>query len=92
VDEKTVMVIWQLDGSTLYLCNPCLDELGPIPGSWKEEPLGTCSVCGEVDQLSREEMDEYHHHMDNLQWEDEPYNREGDPWWSPDEPNPQELK
>ena len=52
--------IYQLDGSTLYLCNSCLDDLGPIPGKWEETPLETCSVCGEVDLQSREEIDRYH--------------------------------
>jgi hypothetical protein len=45
--------------------------LGPIPGTWNEEPLEECSICGEIDLQSREEMNEYSHHMDNLQWEDE---------------------
>jgi len=77
------MVIWQLEGSTLYLCNPCLDELGPISGKWKEEPLGTCSVCGEVDQQAQEEMHQWCHDMDQQQWEEEQ---------QPADYNPQELK
>ena len=65
------------------MCDGCLNDLGPIPGTWQEEPFGTCSICGEIDLLTREEMDEYHNHMSNLQWEeDQP---------EPDY-NPQELK
>ena len=30
-----------------------------------------CSVCGEEDVQSQEEMDAYHHDMSNLQWEEE---------------------
>ena len=62
--------IYQLDGSTLYLCNSCLDDLGPIPGTWKETPLETCSVCGEIDLQSREEIDRYHYESDQRMWED----------------------
>lgn len=75
--------IFRLEKSTLYMCDGCLNDLGPIPGTWQEEPFGTCSICGEIDLLTREEMDEYHNHMSNLQWEyDQP---------EPDY-NPQELK
>ena len=84
--------IYLLEDSTLYLSEPCLDDLGPIPGTWKEEPLAECSVCGEVDLQSREEMDQFHHDMTNLQYEEDQPDPQGDPWWSPDEPNPQELK
>jgi hypothetical protein len=66
-----VAKIYRLDDSTLYLCEPCLDSHGPVPGKWDETPLETCSVCGEIDLQSREEMDEYHHHMSNLQYEDQ---------------------
>ena len=62
--------IYRLDDSTLYLCNFCLDEFGPVPGKWQETPLETCSVCGDVDLQTQEEMDAYHHHMSNLQYED----------------------
>ena len=58
------------DSKTLILCDSCLDDLGPLPGRWDEEPLAECSVCGEVDLRSREEMDAYHHDMSNLQYED----------------------
>ena len=75
--------IFRLEKSPLYMCDGCLNDLGPIPGTWQEEPFGTCSICGEIDLLTREEMDEYHNHMSNLQWEeDQP---------EPDY-NPQELK
>ena len=62
--------IYQLDGSTLYLCEPCLNDLGPIPGKWEETPLETCSVCGDVDLQSREEIDRYHYESDKRMWED----------------------
>ena len=62
--------IYQLDGSTLYLCDPCLIELGPVPGKWEEAPLETCSVCGDVDLQSREEIDRYHYESDQRMWED----------------------
>ena len=65
------------------MCDGCLNNLGPIPGTWQEEPFGTCSICGEIDLLTREEMDEYHNHMSNLQWEEDQQ--------EPDY-NPQELK
>ena len=63
--------IYRLDDSSLYLCEDCLDELGPISGKWKETALDECSVCGEVDLQSREEMDAYHHDMSNRQWEED---------------------
>ena len=75
--------IFRLEKSTLYMCDGCLNDLGPIPGTWQEEPFGTCSICGEIDLLTREEMDEYHNHMNNLQWEEDQQ--------EPDY-NPQELK
>jgi len=75
--------IFRLEKSTLYMCDGCLNDLGPIPGTWQEEPFGTCSICGEIDLLTREEMDEYHNHMSNLQWEEDQQ--------EPDY-NPQELK
>mgnify|MGYP001367273712 CR=1 FL=1 len=61
--------IYRLDDSTLYLCDSCLKEFGPVPGKWFEDPQAACSVCGEIDLQTREELDEYHHHMSNLQWE-----------------------
>ena len=63
--------IYRLDDSTLYLCEPCLDSHGPVPGKWNETPLETCSVCGEIDLQSREEMDAYHHDMSNRQWDED---------------------
>ena len=63
--------IYRLDDSTLYLCDSCLRDLGPVPGRWMETPLETCSVCGEIDLQSREEMDAYHHDMSNRQWEED---------------------
>ena len=82
--------IFRLDDSSLYLCEDCLDELGPISGKWKETALDECSVCGEVDLQSREEMDAFHHDMSNRQWE------EDEQMWqdhiAPEIYNPQELK
>ena len=63
--------IFRLDDSTLYLCDTCLNDLGPVPGKWVETPLETCSVCGEVDLQSQEEMDAWHHDQSNQQWEDD---------------------
>ena len=56
--------IYRLEDSTLYLCEDCLNELGPIPGKWKEEPLDKCSVCGEIDLQTQEEMHQYSHDME----------------------------
>ena len=82
--------IFRLDDSSLYLCEDCLDELGPIPGRWKETALDECSVCGEVDLQTHEEMDAFHHDMSNRQWE------EDEQMWqdhiAPETYNPQELK
>ena len=72
--------IYRLDKSTLYLCDPCLDDLGPLPGTWREEPLAECSVCGEIDLQAREEMDAYHHDMSNLQWEEEQFASDQEMW------------
>ena len=63
--------IFRLDDSTLYLCDGCLRDLGPIPGKWVEEPLAECSVCGEIDLQTREEMDAWHHEESNRQWEED---------------------
>ena len=65
------MRIWQLESSTLLMCDGCLNDLGPIPGKWVEQPLKECSICGEIDLQSREEMDQFHHNMTNLTWEEE---------------------
>ena len=82
--------IYRLEDSTLYMCNTCLDDLGPVPGKWNETPLETCSVCGDVDLQSQEEMDAYHHDMSNRQWE------EDQQMWedhiAPNTHDPQELK
>ena len=79
--------IFRLDESTLYLCDACLNELGPIPGKWKEKPLAKCSVCGDVDLLAREELDRYHYESDQRMWEDHIENEDN---WVHD--NPQDLK
>jgi hypothetical protein len=62
------------------------------PGIYKEAPLETCDRCFQKDEEAQEEMHQWCHDMDQQQWEEEPYNRNDDPWWSPDEPNPQEMK
>ena len=62
--------IYRLEDSTLYLCEDCLNELGPIPGKWKEEALDKCSVCGEIDLQAQEEMNQWSHDMDNLSYEE----------------------
>ena len=72
--------IYRLEDSTLYLCNTCLDDLGPVPGKWNETPLEQCSVCGDVDLQSQEEMDAYHHDMSNLQWEEEQFASDQEMW------------
>ena len=63
--------IFRLKDSTLYMCESCLNSHGPVPGTWRETPYDTCSVCGEIDLLTREETDEYHNYMNGLQWEDD---------------------
>ena len=72
--------IYRLGDSTLYLCEPCLNDLGPIPGKWKEEPLDECSVCGEVDLQTREEMDAWHHEESNRQWEEDQFAADQELW------------
>ena len=72
--------IYCLDDSTLYLCDDCLDELGPIPGTWKETALDECSVCGEIDLQAQEEMNQYSHDMDNLSYEEEQFASDQEMW------------
>ena len=72
--------IYCLDDSTLYLCEDCLDELGPISGKWNETPLATCSVCGEVDLQSQEEMHQYCHDMDQLSYEEDQFASDQEMW------------
>ena len=76
--------IFRLDDSSLYLCEDCLDELGPIPGRWKETALDECSVCGEVDLQTHEEMSQWSSDQDQLSWEEDQID--------PEIYNPQELK
>ena len=82
--------IYRLDDSTLYLCDTCLNDLGPIPGKWVETPLETCSVCGEVDLQSQEEMQDWCNDMDQQSWEED--QRMWEDHIAPDTHNPQELK
>ena len=63
--------IFRLDDSSLYLCEDCLDELGPIPGRWKETALDECSVCGEVDLQTQEEMQQWSAEQDQQSWEED---------------------
>jgi len=72
--------IYRLEDSTLYLCEDCLNDLGPIPGKWKEEALDTCSVCGEIDLQAREEMDAWHHEESNRQWEEDQFASDQELW------------
>ena len=72
--------IYRLGDSTLYLCEDCLDELGPIPGTWKETSLDECSVCGEIDLQAQEEMNQYSHDMDNLSYEEEQFASDQEMW------------
>ena len=72
--------IYCLDDSTLYLCEDCLDELGPVPGKWKETALDECSVCGEIDLQAQEEMNQYSHDMDNLSYEEEQFASDQEMW------------
>ena len=74
------MAIYRLEDSTLYFCEDCLDELGPIPGKWKEEPLDECSVCGEVDLQAQEEMHQYSHDMDQLSYEEDQFQSDQELW------------
>ena len=82
--------IYRCDDTTLYLCDTCLNDLGPVPGTWKEEPLEECSVCGEVDLQAREEMSQWCHDMDQQQWEED--ERMWNDHIAPEIYNPQELK
>ena len=72
--------IFRLDDSSLYLCEDCLDELGPIPGRWKETALDECSVCGEVDLQAQEEMHQYSHDMDQLYYEEDQFASDQELW------------
>ena len=69
----------QSEAKTLILCDDCLIVFGPLPGRWDEEPLKECSVCGSIVDQTREEVDEYHHHMSNLQWEEDQMEPDYDP-------------
>ena len=63
--------IFRLEDSTLYLCNSCLDELGPVPGKWNETPLEYCSVCDDVDLEAQEEMQQWSADQDQQSWEED---------------------
>ena len=72
--------IYRLEDSTLYLCEDCLDELGPIPGKWKEEALGKCSVCGDEDLQAQEEMNQYSHDKDQLSYQEDQFASDQEMW------------
>ena len=72
--------IFRLDKSTLYMCDSCLTDLGPIPGKWEEHSLDECSICGEVDLQAREEMSQWCHDMDQQQWEEEQFASDQEMW------------
>ena len=72
--------IYRLEDSTLYLCEDCLDELGPIPGKWKEEALDKCSVCGDEDLQAQEEMNQYSHDMDQLSYQEDQFASDQEMW------------
>jgi len=69
--KNTMTKIYRLDDSTLYLCNNCLDELGPVPGKWNETPLEYCSVCSNVDLEAQEEMQQWSTEQDQQSWEED---------------------
>ena len=48
--------IFRMSRSTLVLCVDCLEEHGPAPGRWDEDPLQECSICGACDSDAQEEM------------------------------------
>ena len=56
---------------SLVMCDQCLDDHGPVPGKWDEEPLKECSICGAVDADTREEYANWALEMDNQQWEED---------------------
>ena len=82
--------IFRLEDSTLYLCNNCLDELGPVPGKWNETPLEYCSVCGDVDLEAQEEMSQWSSDQDQQTFEED--ERMWQDHIAPEINNPQELK
>ena len=56
------------ESRSLVLCEVCLDEHGPVPGTWDEEPLRECSICGATDEETREEYANWALEMDNEQY------------------------
>ena len=63
--------IYRLDASTLFLCEDCLDSHGPVPGTWRESELDSCSICGESDLQAQEEMHQWCAEMDQQSWEED---------------------
>ena len=72
--------IYRLEQSTLYMCEPCLNSHGPVPGTWKESELDKCSICGEVDLQAQEEMHQWCDDMDQQQWEEEQFASDQEMW------------
>ena len=73
-----------LDGkhkTNIIYCESCLDaswqtqEYDDAPrhftGRWEEAPLEKCDVCGNVDEESRDEYENWAEDMNRLQWEEQ---------------------
>ena len=56
---------------SLVMCEECLDSHGPVPGKWDEEPLKECSICGAVDEDTREEYDAWSSDLDQMAYYDD---------------------
>lgn len=53
------------------MCETCLDELGPVEGKWVESPLEKCSICGDVDLQTQEELYQWHYENDMMRLQHE---------------------
>ena len=65
------MRIYNQQKSTLFMCETCLDELGPGEGKWVESPLEKCSICGDVDLQTQEELYQWHYENDMMRLQHE---------------------
>ena len=61
------------------------------PGVYEEAPLEKCDRCFAKDEEAQEEYENWAEDLNRQQWEEE-YHPNDDPWWSPDERHPLELK
>ncbi len=61
------------------------------PGVWEEAPLEKCDRCFAKDEEGQEKYENWAEDLNRQQWEEE-YHPNDDPWWSPDERHPLELK